>query len=470
MQPTIKKALKRAATILGSLIIGVPLLLVVINAFDQDLKPEAITFADLSDDDVPNEQNGYYAWVGLAAPTGERPHALGVKVVAQVNRQLQSGKFVATGDPISLLGTNAQKFEGDVFRICGHDSKDCLVRYRDKANDIKEWIRKNKILLSRYRSLYNYPQFRETILPRIKAPIFSEPARVGTLLRAQQALIAIDGSPSTAIQNLRADSAYWHLVLEQSRSLIVRMIAVAVIHRNAQLVSEIVSTYPVDLQTLDSASKAVRQLSIAEQNLAKVFRYEFAYGMHIFDEFRQYANESGADCPYDSLLYCIPFTRFGNLLLKPNATTNLHYEIFCRAVERNRFPASDFVKAVRERQALDAGRPVWPWCWHCVYNPTGKLFAAQAPSYDNFTFRIHNLDGFLRLVSLQIATKRSGIRDSAMEKFLAGTTPDLRNPYTGEPMQWDVASRTIYFNGYEEKSDEVLFSKRIEVRLSPLML
>lgn len=465
MRPAFAKTLKWSAVLLGGVLIGVPLLLVAINAFDEDLKPEAISFADLSDDDVPNDQNGYYAWVGLAAPNDEKPHELGLKVVAHINKQLESGNFLTIGDATSLLGIGAQKFEGGIFQLCGRDSNDCLARYRDKANDIKAWAQKNKIMLARYQSLYDYPQFRETILPRIKAPIFSEPARVGALRQAQLAMTAVDGSPHTAIRNLQADSSYWRLVLEQSRSLIVRMIAVAMLRRDTQLVSEIVKSYPADLPTLHYASKAVQPLSKAGLDLTKVFRYEFGFGMHVFNELQQYTQDSETDCPYDSWLYCIPFTRFGNLLLKPNATNNLSYEMFCRTVERNRLAASDFVTAFREQQVLDAERPVWPWCWHCIYNPTGKLFAAQAAFYDRYTIRIHNLDGFLRLVSLQVAAKRYGVRDSAMEKFLADAAPDLRNPYTNEPMGWDPASRAIYFNGYKEDVDDELLGKRIEVRL-----
>jgi len=467
MQLTLTRTLKWVSIALGSIVVGVPLLLIVINAFDQVLKPEAVTFADLSYDDVPDEQNGYYAWVGLAAPIGEKPHALGVKVVAQVNKQLESGNFIPTGETALLLENSAQKIkvEGSVFQLCKRDSNDCLARYRDKANDIKAWVQKNKTILARYQALYNYPQFRETILPRLKMPMFSEPARAGALRQAQLALTAIDGNPSSAIRYLQRDSAFWRLILEQSRSLINRMIAVAMIRRDAQLISEIVRFYPADLATLHYAADSVHPLTKAGLDLAKVFRYEFAFGMHTFNELRQYSHESKTDCPYDSWLYCIPFTSFGELLLKPNATNNLGYVMFSRAVERNRLAAPDFVRTFREWQELDTERPEWPWCWHCAYNLSGKFFAAQATFYDRYTIRLHNLDGFLRLVSLQVTAKRTGVRDSDMEKFLTDTASAFRNPYTNEPMDWDPTSRTIYFNGYKEDVDDELLGMRIVVRL-----
>jgi len=50
-----KKVLKWTAIILAFLLLGVPLLLAAINAFDEDLKPEAIAFADFSGEEVAPE-------------------------------------------------------------------------------------------------------------------------------------------------------------------------------------------------------------------------------------------------------------------------------------------------------------------------------------------------------------------------------------------------------------------------------
>ena len=68
MHPRLKKIPKRSAIVMGGVVIGIPLLLVAINVVDQDLKAEVIAFADLSDNDVPEEGNGYFAWVDLTAP------------------------------------------------------------------------------------------------------------------------------------------------------------------------------------------------------------------------------------------------------------------------------------------------------------------------------------------------------------------------------------------------------------------
>lgn len=462
MRPQFKKTLKRSTMVIAGVMLGIPLLLVAINAVDQDIKPEIIAFADLSNDDVPEKDNGYFAWVGLSAPIGENPHALGVKVVAQINERLDSSPMEMI-ETDALFGPQQLKFKGNVSGLCGRDSTGCLDRYRSNISDIQNALRDNRTFLDRYRALYAYPHFRETVLSRIIAPIFLEPAILANLLRAQQALVALEGNPQTALRNLRDDTAYWRRILEQSRSLISRMVAVATIHGNAQLISEIATTFPLDGQTLAIAIDTVRPLAASGSDLGKVFRYEFAYGMHIFAHASTYSNQP---CPSELWLDCLLQRLVDSLLLKPNATINLHYETYRNATALNRLPAPAFIETVRSRRADKQSQSDWPWSWHFAYNPVGKIFASMAGNlHDSFTGRIHNLDGFLRLVSLQIAIKQAAIRDADIPEFLGRTRPELRNPYTGEPMQWDRQSRALYFNGMSEKTDEELLGKRIEVRL-----
>lgn len=101
-----------------------------------------------------------------------------------------------------------------------------------------------------------------------------------------------------------------------------------------------------------------------------------------------------------------------------------------------------------------------------AYNPIGKILNAIAVApYDSYTARVHNLDGFLRLVSLSLAAKQQSVRAADMPAFLARAQPNLRHPYTNEPMFWDSNNRTIYFNGMGEKHDDELLDKRIGVHL-----
>jgi hypothetical protein len=454
-----KKALKWTAIVLAFLLLGVPLLLAAINAFDEDLRPEAIAFADFSDEEVPPEQNGYYAWVGLRVPVGESPHARGMQIVAQVNEKLD----VMPRDIIdsnTLLGAKALKFTNKLGRLCGRDATDCLDRYRAKSSDIEKQVRENKLLLERYRVLYRYPHFHETIKPRFFAPLFYEPASVSGLAHAQAALYALRGDHLLAVRQLRDDTLFWRRILIDSRGLVGKMIAVAMIRINSQITSEIVARYPTDKRSLTLAAQAVQPLTDQERDLTNAYRNEFALGMHFFTTL---PSEQRTPCTTESIYDCALEKLSTTFLFKPHATVNQSFENFRKIATRSNLSAAEFLNERRDGQA--SGQYDWDWltAWRFAYNPVGKILNAIAVSaYGNYTARVHNLDGFLRLVSLSLAAKGQAIHDTDMPGFIARAKPNLRNPYTNEPMMWDAGNRAIYFDGMD---DDKPLGKRIEVRL-----
>ena len=454
-----RKALKWTVIALAFLFLGVPLLLAAINVFDEDLKPEAIAFADFSGEEVAPEENGYYAWVGLRAPVGENPHARGVQIVAQVNEKLDMLPREAVNTN-TFFGAKALKLPNNLAGLCGRDATGCLDRYRSKTSDIEKQVRENKVLLERYRALYRYPHFHETVKPRYYGPFFSDPAMVSGLARAQHALQALRGDHQQALRQLRHDTLFWRQVLTDTRGLTNKMIAVAAIHRNAQLASEIVAHHPADKDTLALAAQSVQPLTEWERDLTYVYRNEFGLVMHLLTTI---PTEMSAPCPAESIYDCLIGKLTATFLFKSHATVNQSFENFSEIAAKSRLPAPEFLKKTNERQA--SYQNFWDWLppWHFAYNPIGKILNAIAVTpYDNYTARIHNLDGFMRLVSLSLAARQQSVRDADMPALLARAQLNLRNPYTNDPMLWDAENRAFYFDGM---GDDNLLGKRLEVRL-----
>lgn len=459
----IKKIVKRTAIAFLGLLIGIPLLLVAINAFDEDLKPEAIAFVDFSDDDVPAEQNGFFAWVGLTVPIGADPHTRGLQIVAQINEWVDTAPHELVDKDI-YVEPSALQFTGTLSGLCSRDMTGCLDRYRAKTPDIDQWVRENRILLDRYRALYGYPHFRETIKPRFGTPIFTNPSAVAGLIRAQHAIRALHGDISGALGGLREDIVFWRHVLSESHSFTNKLLAVALIRSNAQLISEIVVNLPTDRRAITLASEAIRPLTDQERDLSRVFRHEFGSGQHFFTAL---PSEHNAGCVIlESIADCAALKLTNTLLFKQNATINLYFEYLKMLAAASRLSAPLFLKWASEQRASVRTGVAWPWSWDLGYNPSGKILSTMLNlAHNGHIGRIHNLDGFLRLVSLQIAIKQAAIRDADIPEFLGRARPELHNPYTGEPMQWDNQNRTLYFNGMNEKTDEELLGKRIELRL-----
>lgn len=62
-------------------IIAVVGLLLVVNAFDEDLRPETRRVLEPASD-LQSADNGYFVIVGFHAPSGEKPHEHGQRMLA----------------------------------------------------------------------------------------------------------------------------------------------------------------------------------------------------------------------------------------------------------------------------------------------------------------------------------------------------------------------------------------------------
>lgn len=463
----LKRILKWIVVALVALFLGVPLLFVAINAFDEELEPGARAFSDPPTVEVPPEQNAYYAWIGLRAARNENQHVRGKEIVAHVNKQLDiESREIEIIDIDVLLGPShitSKAPSSELGLLCRRDTQGCLDRYRTKDADIERWVREDKVLLDRYHALYSYAYFRETIKPRPAAPFYSAPATVAALARAQAAQKALRGSPDEALRRLHKDTAFWRRVITDSRLLVNRMIAVASIQTNVQLISEIIATYKLPADKLQIAATAIRPLTNQERDISGVFRYEIALGAYMFAHLDSYAYQTG--CDSDSWSACLFEKLSTTSLLKPNATINMSFEKFNRIAQVGKLPAEQFLEQVKQARENDKSGSFIRW--HFFYNPIGKLLNTIPGDslYYSYVGRVHNLDGFLRLASLQMEMKRQGVRDSQVASFLKNAGPNLYNPYTNEPMLWDTKKRSIYFHGMSDKENEELLSKRLEIHL-----
>jgi hypothetical protein len=58
---------------------------------------------------------------------------------------------------------------------------------------------------------------------------------------------------------------------------------------------------------------------------------------------------------------------------------------------------------------------------------------------------MHIRDAKQRALTLALLIKRRGIKDSEISNFLASVDPELKNPFTGNPMIWDAKKHAIVF-------------------------
>lgn len=436
-------------------------ILLLINAFDEDLKPEVRAFADFSSEQVAPEQNGYFAVMGHAAAIGDDPHRKGIEVVAEHRRRVEESNGADPTIPEvrnDVLGANKLEFQGKTSELCERNVARCLPVYRQKVRAIEAMLTNNRVLVERYRRLYDYPHYREAVNESWHLLLSTDDSNSYAVVRAQIGLQASDGQVAAALTALRRDMQYQRLVLREGRMLITKMIAVSRIKRNLQLLSEIIAVGPVTNDDARAIRETLAPLTDAELDFERVMRSEFAF----------FKNTIESDI-WQTLAAQPEQNQLGNFIARPfikvNATNNKAYAHRRFLADLSRLPSREFIKRV---PAFQQGLVEDVFQWSTVYNPLGKMILAIAePDFSHYLGRLRNLDALMRLVSLQWIAKERRVSDARMPHFLAQADRALTNPYTGEAAQWDATGRSLYFMGLREKYDPDILGTKLEVFVRP---
>jgi hypothetical protein len=437
-------------------------LLLVINSYDPEVTPETLVFVDFSGEQVPPEQNVYFDFVGYTAPLGEDPHRMGIKIVDTYNQHVVNGGFAdpKTLDiPETVIGPNKLQFHGKALKICDRRIPRCLPVYQKKEREIQEMLARNHVRLERYYRNYRYPHFRETAEDSLLPLLATGDYEASALVRAAIGLQAVHHQTQQALDALRQDTQHWRMVLQDSRTLVSKMVAAARVQRNLQLLSEIIASRSFNGRETQIAREILTPFDESELDMARVFRREFLFTKNFVEKHPAWNDQ------YPVSAEAIGWAAANRFFWKRNASINLSYEKFRQLVVLARLPPNELLQHFSPDITDMDTSPSIEWDW--VYNPIGKWATVEGSvtSYIPYISRLRNQDALMRLVTLQLLAKTHGVRERRMQQFLNQQDQALRNPYTAEPAHWDAQNRCLYFMGMRENGSGELMSSRIEVFL-----
>ncbi len=437
------------------------LLIFGINLIDQRIDPAAVAALDFPRRaSVADGDNAYYALYGFRAAPDADPHAAGIAFVASAN----SRKHHVSGTE-AARAPEELKFVGSTEKLCKQRKEDCLRQYRTKRRDIRQLAESNSVLLDRYRALYRYPVFQETLDKRLLGTALpSFPGDEHRLVLALIGLAALDGQVESALRALAADTVFWRRVLERADTLITKMIATSFLDQNFALLAEIAQRYQHRPAVLSSAKNMVAPMTAAERSCTDAFRAEYAWQAGLFDAWSEgrFDNIGLDEDPNPAGRMLI------RLMLKPNATINLLLSRYQTTVRIAEAPAHELVEmsdmlSREEERAADIIR------WDMVYNPIGKVMAAiSAPSlhaYARYAARVHNLDGRIQLVALQLALYEDRVPDAQISKIISTRLRTHHDPYREAAMTWDSKRRALLFWGIGREGPGLKLNQEIAVKL-----
>lgn len=462
----LKRVVKILLGLLGA-VVAFLLVFIGINLVDEDLNPAIKPLLEVPAIALAPERNAYLYLVGFNAAADKNPHAVGVEIekIIQAHYRDRGSWLTAPKIDETVAGRAMSIPYGVLDKICDARKQPCLDRYLAESVTITKLLRANAPILERYQRLIAYPGYQDRPMFAFNDPL---PAYGGVSTASRLAMIGAAqhvaaGRHREGANAIARDIRFWRRALAGSHLLIGKMVAAKRIEDDLKLLNELIARYPAFARDQAALLAEITQpLSAAETEFCSVIRHESAMGVRHFhalgqttwqhrQELRELAAQMGS-------------TRI-NLLAKmapigyaPNATLNLLVELnAATAPVCDAKPAAlpQTAQAAESRVAdlmrKRASGPVM------LYNPIGKAILAIHPAFEDYRYRLHDLDGYLRATALHARIRAAGTRDEAIPGFIARAGAAYHDPYTDKPIAWNARARTltVTWNGKPRKTDGV---------------
>jgi len=245
---------------------------------------------------------------------------------------------------------------------------------------------------------------------------------------------------STGLERLENDIRSWRTVLGQSKTLMVKMLAVTAVQDDAAIVSGLLTRQDFDEPLIGRISKIVRPLDQVESSLRWPMQSHLVWATK--DVTRSLKNDKSGERPlYAALAAAMPLP----VQRRSNAYAD-YYEAASKAVAEGRYTNLPKLSSFIRTPALSVV--------DYVTNPIENIIGIEPlPSWDSYVGRTIETDARLRLASLQ-AWIRQGPQDGNVVSRLAKAGQAHYDPFTGLPMLVDQRKGMMYSVGQDGKDQE----------------
>ena len=469
------KALLKSFALLPLLLLCMGLIDWTINSFDESPSPR-IAQIESWPTPIPDEQNGFFAAIGLLAPPGVSPHQAGRDWITQAAAlaMKEPGKSM---DPVKgltfvnyekITGTGKPVNERSSINFCNRAKESCLAVVHNEKQHIKAWLAANQELLTRYRSLYQYRTWQYTTTAAITfIPNYSQVINGLNLSLAEMLLTLDENQPEQAFRMLEADIRLARTLLGAQGPLIDKMVAVGIMNIDLEILAQIIRERPeMATRHWQAIDRMLQPLSREMVSMTDTLRFEQRWGI----TFLRTQSPGEAFYPDSNILLKI----WANHHYKQVATLNLNIAFIDSVIQLSVLPESGPTHAMSKYPAAtfhDFNR-----LFGFMRNLGGNLIFIN-PFFDPSAYvnKVLDLNALNNLIHLQLMLTKDGVATQDVPAYLAKVSAALQNPETGQPFEWDVKKGELYFRPYSEsfknlrKSDPARISvaldgKQCEVR------
>ncbi|MBA3581215.1 MAG: hypothetical protein H0W44_02050 [Gammaproteobacteria bacterium] len=370
--------------------VGLLLVMIAINFFDEDLAPETTVLLTAPPNQFSADQNLYLALLGSDAPMGESPVAFGLEKV----KEYEVGLEARLKDPRIALEDVSKKnprlldFKGKLD-FCHPLQTSCWDKIENHKDEIEKLLDDNRELYQRYLALKNFTGYYDTATPSLYSPLIYPSSQIRSLFLVNFAVQMKSQNlhqQKAALMDLDGDIRVWRAMLMGEGDLVSKMSAVAYLQGDYLMLADMIADSTIDLSSFSTElDHMVMQFDQDDWKIGKMFTYEFRTMTSIWDRMSRDAdaqfdirNAIAGDTPKWWERY---WSRFSLHFYKARATVNLNSKVIQQltkmtdAEPENVYVARD-AYSTWMRKNLSFGL-------NFAYNPMGKtLLAIGASMYE----------------------------------------------------------------------------------------
>ncbi|HEY7886046.1 MAG TPA: hypothetical protein VIC08_13970 [Cellvibrionaceae bacterium] len=402
-----------------------------LSVFDEALTPQILEAIETEREWYP-ESNGFVLLYGFSASQDETLDQRAQKVLKLAATQRKSPSPELSLQLQSLISLHPE----DAHWLGDYSGLDC--QFREKPECFEQLIQqvsslgplppRTTLTLERYRELLTSDYFLEPPFMVWDSPLpnFDLVMKAG-FLTLSQAYIA---DKDAFLDQLTQDMHFWRLALNQSQSILSKMVANAVLHRDLAFLSHFLRTHTPSPEQHTAIAKLLTPLSESERDISESF----------YEELRVTANSGRAAFAYYSpsqLASALHYVSY-----QPKATLNDYYQYFIEpALNLAKAEGPQFVALAESHAPYPHAPSVMP---PSLFNLAGKLSLKQqsAGAAADYIGRMHDLVGIYRLVHLQLLAKSDGLEQALREKNFA-------NPFTLKAIDYDKTVQKLSFSCFK---------------------
>jgi len=377
-----------------------------------------------------SRKNGYFLLLGFDASAEQDPLQAGYeRKVEGSDLQAANACMAADEGKRTTTGASANEISG------WFTSNDPVAQLKPQAAAVRSLAAQESLALRRYQQWLSMP-FEDVGYGQILSP------NCAHILLAHRLYLAegFTQDLSTGLGRLETDMGSWRAALEQSKTLMVKMLAATAVQDDTAIASGLLTSQDLDGTAIGRLGKIVRPFDQVELSLRWPMQSHLAWATKAVTT--SLKNDKTNERPLHVALAAampLPVQR------RSNAYAD-YYEAASKAVAEGRYTSlpkrSSFIRTPAA-SAVDY-----------LANPIEHIIGIEPlPSWDLYVGRMVETDARLRLASLQVWIRR-GAQEGNVLTRLAKAGQAHYDPFTGLPMLVDQQKGVMYSVGQDGKDQE----------------